>query len=122
MDVTRFRRQDGAPPFVYGHRGVRGEAPENTMAAFELARKYGVQGVELDVRPCRSGEVVVIHDPTLVRSTGGRDSRAVADLDLRELREADVGAGERVPLLTEVLDWARASKLCVNVEIKRDVP
>jgi glycerophosphoryl diester phosphodiesterase len=92
------------------------------MAAFELARKYGVQGVELDVRPCRSGEVVVIHDPTLARSTGGRDARAVADLDLRELREVDVGAGERVPLLTEVLDWARASSLCVNVEIKRDVP
>jgi glycerophosphoryl diester phosphodiesterase len=122
MDVTRFRRESGAPPFVYGHRGVRGEAPENTMAAFELARKYGVQGVELDVRPCRSGEVVVIHDPTLARSTGGRDARAVADLDFRSLREIDVGAGERVPLLGDVLDWARASSLCVNVEIKRDVP
>jgi glycerophosphoryl diester phosphodiesterase len=122
MDVTRFRRPDGAPPLVFGHRGVRGEAPENTMAAFELAKKYGVDGVELDVRPCRSGEVVVIHDPTLGRSTGGRDARSVADLEFRELRGVDLGGGQAAPLLADVLDWARASNLRVNVEIKRDVP
>jgi glycerophosphoryl diester phosphodiesterase len=92
------------------------------MAAFELAAKHGAVGVELDVRLCRSGEVVVIHDPTLARSTGGRDGRAVADLELTDLREVDVGGGERVPLLSDVLDWARARKLLVNVEIKRDVP
>jgi glycerophosphoryl diester phosphodiesterase len=122
MDVTRFRRPDGAPPLIFGHRGVRGEAPENTMAAFELAARSGAAGVELDVRLCRSGEVVVIHDPTLTKSTGGRDARAVADLALDELSEVDVGGGQRVPLLTAVLDWARRSKLLVNVEIKRDVP
>jgi glycerophosphoryl diester phosphodiesterase len=122
MDVTRFRRPAGAPPLVFGHRGVRGEAPENTMAAFELAARHGADGVELDVRLCRSGEVVVIHDPTLARSTGGRDARAVADLDLGELRQVDAGGGQPVPLLTEVLDWAREKKLLVNVEIKRDVP
>jgi glycerophosphoryl diester phosphodiesterase len=122
MDVTRFRRLDGAPPLVFGHRGVRGEAPENTMAAFELAARYGAVGVELDVRLCRSGEVVVIHDPTLTKSTGGRDERAVADLPLGELSLVDVGGREHVPLLDRVLRWARASKLLVNVEIKRDVP
>jgi glycerophosphoryl diester phosphodiesterase len=122
MDVTRFRRPDGAPVLVFGHRGVRGEAPENTMAAFELAAQSGADGVELDVRLCRSGEVVVIHDPALTRSTGGRDARAVADLDAAELSRVDLGGGERVPLLREVLDWARAKNLLVNVEIKRDVP
>jgi glycerophosphoryl diester phosphodiesterase len=122
MDVTRFRRPVGSPPLIFGHRGVRGEAPENTMAAFELARKYGAVGVELDVRLCRTGEVVVIHDPTLARSTSGRDARAVADLELDELRKVDVGDGKGPPLLSEVLDWARASRLLVNVEIKRDVP
>jgi glycerophosphoryl diester phosphodiesterase len=122
MDVTRFRRQNGAPPLVFGHRGVRGEAPENTMAAFELAAAHGADGVELDVRLCRSGEVVVIHDPTLARSTGGRDARAVADLDFGDLCKVDVGGGQSVPLLGEVLDWARSRKLLVNVEIKRDVP
>lgn len=122
MDAATLRRRDGAPPFIFGHRGVRGEAPENTMAAFELAADVGANGVELDVRLCRSGEVVVCHDPTLARSTGGKDTRAVADLDLRELRGADLGGGQRVPLLEEVLAWARGHNLLVNVEIKRDVP
>src|SRR5437899_2504336 len=101
MDAASFRRRDGAPPLIFGHRGVRGEAPENTMAAFELAAASGADGVELDVRLCRSGEVVVCHDPTLARATGGKDERAVADLDLAELRRADVGAGQGVPLLEE---------------------
>jgi glycerophosphoryl diester phosphodiesterase len=122
MDATRFRRPDGVPPLIFGHRGVRGEAPENTMAAFELAAEAGADGIELDVRLCRSGEVVVCHDPTLARATGGRDTRAVADLDARELARTDLGGGQPVPLLEEVLGWARSRPLCVNVEIKRDVP
>src|SRR5258708_32814116 len=122
MDAARFRRRDGAPPFIVGHRGVRGEAPENTMQAFELAATSGADGVELDVRLCRSGEVVVFHDPTLARMTGGRDPRAVADVPMIDLRQVDLGGGEGVPLLTEVLAWAEGRGLSVNVEIKRDVP
>src|SRR2546423_4915557 len=118
----RFRRPKGAPPLVFGHRGVRGEAPENTMTAFELAASGGAAGVELDVRLCRSGEVVVCHDPSLERMTGGRDSRNVADLTLAELQRIDVGNGERVPPLEQVLGWARARPILVNVELKRDVP
>ena len=60
-----------------GHRGVRGAAPENTMAAFEEASRQGADAIELDVLVCRSGEAVVIHDPTLTRLTGGADTRAV---------------------------------------------
>ena len=63
MVAASLRRRDGDPPFILGHRGVRGEAPENTMAAFALAAQSGANGVELDVRLCRSGEVVVCHDP-----------------------------------------------------------
>ena len=122
MNAESFRRKDGGPPLIFGHRGVRGPRPENTMAAFELAAASGADGIELDVRLCRSGEVVVIHDPTLARYTGGKDTRAVAELDLRDLEGVDVGGGEAVPLLSDVLTWAAGRRLAVNVEIKRDVP
>ena len=92
------------------------------MAAFRLAAAAGADGIELDVRTCRSGELVVAHDVTLARCTSGRDGRAIADLDWAELVEVDLGAGERVPLLRSVLDWARQRGLQVNVEMKRDVP
>jgi glycerophosphoryl diester phosphodiesterase len=121
-DDTPFRRAEGAPPYVFGHRGVRGEAPENTMAAFALAAASGADGIELDVRVCRSGELVVCHDPDLERVTRGKDRRRVADLDRTELARIDVGRGEPVPLLADVLAWAESKKLRVNVEMKRDVP
>ena len=121
-DDAAFRRPAGAPPFIFGHRGVRGEAPENTMAAFELAAASGADGIELDVRVCRSGEVVVCHDPDLTRATRGKDTRHIADLDRSELARIDVGGGEPVPSLNDVLAWAKARGLRVNVEMKRDVP
>jgi glycerophosphoryl diester phosphodiesterase len=121
-DDASFRRPKGAPPYVFGHRGVRGEAPENTMAAFELAARAGADGVELDVRLCGSGELVVCHDADLTRLTAGRDTRKVADLDHHELARVDVGDGQGVPLLSEVLAWAEPRRLRVNVEMKRDVP
>ncbi len=121
-DDAPFRRREGSPPFVFGHRGVRGEAPENTMAAFGIAADAGADGIELDVRVCRSGELVVCHDPDLARVTRGRDRRRITDLDRAELARVDVGRGEPVPLLAEVLAWAESKKLRVNVEMKRDVP
>jgi glycerophosphoryl diester phosphodiesterase len=122
MNATGFRRRDGEPPRVLGHRGVRGAAPENTMAAFELAARAGADGVELDVRLSRSGELVVCHDPTLERATRGSDVRRVADLDTAELAKIDVGDGQGVPLLSDVLAWAEGAGRAVNVEMKRDVP
>ncbi|HMI84423.1 MAG TPA: glycerophosphodiester phosphodiesterase [Polyangiaceae bacterium] len=121
-DEASFRRPSGAPPLVFGHRGVRGEAPENTMAAFETAAVSGADGVELDVRLCRSGELVVCHDADLSRLTHGGDTRRVADLDRAELARVDVGDGQPIPLLGEVLSWAESRGLRVNVEMKRDVP
>ncbi len=121
----RFQRKGRALPFVYAHRGARARAPENTLAAFELARVEGADGIELDVRTTRDGVVVVVHDLDLTRVTGGHDSRVVGELTARELRDVvlDVGGREgRVPTLAEVLDWAAPLELRVNVELKHDDP
>ncbi|RYE94070.1 MAG: glycerophosphodiester phosphodiesterase, partial [Myxococcales bacterium] len=61
MSAAGWRRRPGQPPRIYGHRGVRGARPENTLAAFEHAAAEGADGVELDVRVCGSGELVVFH-------------------------------------------------------------
>jgi glycerophosphoryl diester phosphodiesterase len=119
--VERLTRKLGAPPLLLGHRGARHAAPENTHAAFELSRTEGAAGVELDVRLVKSGEVVVLHDPSLARVTNGADKRAVEQLSWAETRTADVGQGERVPLLRDVLDWAETHQQLVNVEVKSDV-
>ena len=119
--VERLSRKPGDAPLVLGHRGARHAAPENTHAAFELARLEGAAGVELDVRLVKSGEIVVLHDPTLGRVTGGADRRAVEQLTWAEVQKVDVGRGERVPLLADVLDWAKSRDLLVNVEVKSDV-
>jgi glycerophosphoryl diester phosphodiesterase len=106
---------------VLGHRGARRRAPENTMAAFELAMREGADGVELDVRLDREGDVVVIHDRDLARVTGNRDCRRLEDVTRFDLAGVDVGSGERVPRLVDVLTWARERDARVNVELKRDV-
>src|SRR3954468_10133753 len=104
--LSAWQRPLGKRPFVLGHRGARHAAPENTLAAFELARREGADGVELDVRLDASGEVIVLHDPTLTRVTQGKETRHAEDISSPELARLDVGAGERVPLLADVLDWA----------------
>lgn len=120
-DRAAFLRQSGRP-LIYGHRGVRGPLPENTLVAFEQARVEGADGVELDVRPCGSGELVVFHDPELTRATTGTDTRPVHQVGYDELRRLDLGGGAQIPRLSEVLAWARSHRLRVNVEVKRDVP
>ncbi len=109
-------------PLVFAHRGVSSIAPENTRAAFALARELGVPGVELDVHLCASGQLVVTHDHSAKRVTG-------QDLDLEStpwerLRELDAGAwkgpsysGERFPLLPDLLEEFGAD-LYWDIEIK----
>lgn len=111
-------------PLVVGHRGGRGAGwpAENTMGAFEQAFVQGARAVELDVRTCASGEVVVFHDESLGRMTEGRESRAVDRVAWAELARVDVGGGARVPALAEVLAWARSRGVAVNVEMKHEVP
>lgn len=109
-------------PLVLGHRGVRGPLAENTMAAFQRALDEGADGVELDVRLSSDGEVVVLHDPDLARVTAGRDGRRAHTRTAAELARTDVGEGQGVPRLGEVLDLVLSRGKLVNVELKRDVP
>src|SRR3990172_9877913 len=95
-------------PVVIAHRGASGSCPENTLAAFRRAAALGADMIELDVQLTRDGEVVVIHDWTLDRTTSG--TGPVRACSLAELRRLDAGAwfdaafaGERVPTLGEVL-------------------
>ena len=111
-------------PPVVAHRG--GRAPEwpaeNTLAAFERAHVAGARAIELDVRSCATGEVVVMHDPTLTRMTYGQDTREVASVAWTDLARVPLAGGAFTPLLDDVLAWARDRAVVVNVEMKHDVP
>lgn len=118
----------GRPQFlhVHGHRGAAGLAPENTLAAFRKAVELGVDGLEMDLHVTRDGEVVVIHDETLDRTTDGKGS--IADLALGEVKRWDAGGkfaeafrGERIPTLREVIELVQASgntRIRLDLEIK----
>jgi glycerophosphoryl diester phosphodiesterase len=113
----RWRRR-GALPRIWAHRGDSAHATENTMEAFAAARAAGADGIELDVMPCRTGELVVFHDEDLVR-LAGRPGR-IAELSLAELRAVRLAGDGRISTLREVLDAVR--DLEVNVEIKSPGP
>ena len=117
---SAFARGARPHPFVYGHRGTRTGAPENTLLAMRRALDQGADGIELDVRVCGSGEVVVMHDPDLMRVAGVPLSAAQAGL--HELRAHDLGQGERVPTLDEAMDLVLGAGKLLNVECKPDVP
>jgi glycerophosphoryl diester phosphodiesterase len=105
---------------LLGHRGARHAAPENTFAAFDLALEEGAEGVELDVRSNASGDVIVCHDITLERVTGGKDRRAVHELSTSECRAVRLRDDEPLPFLKDVLEWAARRGACVNIELKMD--
>lgn len=111
---------------IIGHRGARNEAPENTIAGFTYAVELGLQAVELDVRLARDGQLVVIHDATVDRTTD-RNGR-VGDFTAPELGGMDARAAhpewpERcgIPTLTDVLDVVGHLPRLL-VEIKADRP
>lgn len=84
-----------------GHRGAAGHAPENTLASLERAIALGADLVEFDVRRSADGALVLLHDPTVDRTTNGKGK--VEALPLRKLRSLDARNGERIPLLEEAL-------------------
>jgi glycerophosphoryl diester phosphodiesterase len=108
-------------PLVIGHRGASAHAPENTLLAFAMARAQGADGVELDVTLCASGEVVVIHDDTVDRTTDGKGR--VRDLPLAALRRLDAGQGQRIPTLDEVIAATADADppFLLNIELKPSV-
>jgi glycerophosphoryl diester phosphodiesterase len=114
--------QDHPAPLIIAHRGSSAHAPENTLAAFTLAADQGADAIELDVTLTRDGQVVVIHDDTLDRTTNG--TGRVDQLLYAEITQYDAGVkfngkftGECVPLLSQVFD-AVGQRVLINVEIK----
>ncbi len=106
---------------VIAHRGASGYAPENTMEAFEKAYKMGVKSIELDVQLSKDGQVVVIHDYFLDRTSNG--SGLVCEKSYKDIARLDAGSwfnevftGARIPLLAEVLE--KFPQLNVNIELK----
>ncbi len=104
------------PLQVFAHRGGLAYAPENTLAAFRNAIRQGVDWLEFDVQMTKDGELVVIHDETVDRTTNG--TGAVRDLTLQQIRSLDAGQGEKVPTFAEVLDLAKAHGARIFPETK----
>ena len=106
---------------IFAHRGASVHAPENTLAAFELALEHGADAIELDVKLSADGHAVVIHDTTVDRTTGAHGR--VKDLSLAQLRALDAGSfisaqfhGEKIPMLEEVFE-AVGRRTFINVEL-----
>jgi glycerophosphoryl diester phosphodiesterase len=112
-----------ALPRLVGHRGAAAHAPENTLAGLEAAKRLGMTWVEFDVALSADGHPVILHDESLLRTTGL--DRLVSELTLEELRGLDAGRwfgagfrGERLPTLGEYFDRLAALGLGANIEIK----
>src|SRR5512139_733767 len=91
-------------PIIFAHRGASAHAPENTLAAFELALAQQADAIELDVKLSADGQVIVIHDSSVDRTTNGHGK--VQDMTLVEIKALDAGsffssqfAGEKIPTL-----------------------
>jgi len=117
--IDAFRRS-AQRPLIYGHRGARARAPENTIEAFELALAEGADGIELDVRMTADGELVVLHDGHL--QVGAGRAVPVHRLSLAQVKSLTRASGAIAPTLSEVLTWHRARGKLANVELKGDVP
>lgn len=108
-------------PILFAHRGSSAYAPENTLAAFELALQQGADALELDVKLTLDGHVVIIHDQTLDRTTNKHGK--VRECRLEEIRELDAGShfdiafkGERIPTLAELFEKI-GDRTLYNIEL-----
>lgn len=111
---------------IFAHRGSSGTHPENTITAFKEAVRLGVDGIELDIQLTKDGELVVIHDYTLDRTTDGTGK--ILDYTVEELKAFDAGskfspefAGETIPTFREVLALLQDTNIELNIEIKKPV-
>lgn len=109
---------------VLGHRGASGNAPMNTLPAFELALAQGADGVELDTHLTKDGALIVLHDFTVDHTTDGHGY--AREMTLTEIKQLDAGQkfgdlfrGTRIPTLDEVFGCV-GGKLLINVEIKSE--
>lgn len=119
MDLTGFTIN---PPII-AHRGASAYAPENILLTFREAKLLGAKWIEFDVMLVASGEVVVIHDVTVDRTTDG--TGPVSSYLYSDLKKLDAGswfspafAGAEIPTLDQVIALAQEYDLCANIEIK----
>jgi glycerophosphoryl diester phosphodiesterase len=110
-------------PAITGHRGARGLAPENTLAAFQVAADLKIDGVEFDVQRTTDGHLIVFHDETVERITDGEGD--VKTMTLAQIKALDAGIkfasscrGERIPTLRETFDLLQKTDLLLFVELK----
>jgi len=109
---------------IYAHRGASAYAPENTLEAFKLAAEMGADGVELDVQMTKDGQIVVIHDEKIDRTSNG--SGFVKDYTLKELKEFDFsnnmeGFTSHIPTLLEVFEVLKPYDMDINIELKTGI-
>lgn len=108
---------------IFAHRGASGYALENTLKAFEKAKKMGADGIELDVQCTKDSVLVVFHDIDLFRLTGKR--KKINECTYDELQSYPLGkhfyrrlSKERIPTLEEVVHWAMENQMPLNIELK----
>jgi glycerophosphoryl diester phosphodiesterase len=108
-------------PIIFAHRGASAHAPENTLAAFNLALEHGADAIELDAKLSADKQVIVIHDQTVDRTTTG--TGLVANLPLSVLKQLDAGSHfdiafrrEKIPTLAEVLE-SLGQRTLINIEL-----
>lgn len=108
---------------VTAHRGASVLYPENTMSAFKGAKELGADWIELDVQQTKDGKIIVIHDTNFKRTTGV--DKNTWELDYAEIKKLDAGSffskkfkDERIPLLEEVIDFAKKNNIKLNIELK----
>ena len=108
---------------VFAHRGYSGKYPENTMEAFRGASAAGADGIELDVQLSKDGQLVIIHDETLDRTTTGKGY--VKDYTLSELKQLDASgklfSGLQLPSFEEYCEWVKNTPLITNIELKTSI-
>ncbi|MBU0934020.1 MAG: glycerophosphodiester phosphodiesterase [Spirochaetes bacterium] len=110
-------------PLIFAHRGLSAEAPENSMAAFRLAKERGIPGVELDIHRCASGELVVFHDDSSSRTAPG-SALTLRESSWSELKQLDIGSWkgsqwkDQKPILLAELFEEFGSSLYYDIEIK----
>jgi len=103
-----------------GHRGAKGHLAENTLESIKKALQLGVDGIEIDVHRCASGELVVFHDFTLDRMTD--TSGEVSKFTLKQLKKVEVKGHGQIPTLSEVMAFVN-NKCLLNIELKgQDTP
>jgi glycerophosphoryl diester phosphodiesterase len=114
--MNGFFGESATAPLVAGHRGYKAQYPENTMLSYRKAFGLGVDMLEIDLRLTKDGQLALIHDESVDRTTDGRG--LVRDFTLARLQSLDAGQREHIPCFEEFLDWSSQTPLFLNVEIK----